>query len=590
MDEKEKKARRFAQTKRRQDTQPPQLPQVRESGKSVNQGADHTSGLRNTQAALDLVKSKMRQDADTPESGAIRSFQEDGKAASAVGRSTLRSAIKRRHIRKLGQQETSVTFSDYTRHTSKLAKKNGGTKGRIHENGTRVSPPQSPAGKAHLSTRADYTAQVKASNETRQAKVALKKNAVKSAAAKKGTRIAAKGTAKAAGATAKAGTAAASGLAKVAIPVIAAAPIILILVLVIVIVFVLLSPLGAFFSDNEDNPHPVSEIVSEVNAEFNTKLADLRKQYEDQEYVVNVYYGVPDGDDGGKLDNWRDVITLYSLSRSDGEVGTQIYNDEDVQHIHNLYFDMNPISVDTWTETTDVETERQVEKQKYVYNPNTGKFEKHTYYENVTETETQTVNHADIWINNMRYVSKLDEYTLDEQQRGDAEFMLDYRHDPLWAAMGLQSSLSEGDFIGNVDDLIKNLPEGTKGAAIAEAALSRLGDPYSMDLRGQGNYIDCSGLSQWAYGLAGIQLPNTAADQAKWCVDNGKVIDGNAAVAGDLVFYTSSSERVKNQFMQVGHVGIYVGDGMMVDASSTKGCVVYRAVYGSPVLWARPHV
>jgi hypothetical protein len=251
---------------------------------------------------------------------------------------------------------------------------------------------------------------------------------------------------------------------------------------------------------------------------------------------------------------------------------------------------MNPISVDTWAETVDVEVEKEVEKTKKVYNPKTGKFEKVTYTEIVTEIETQTINHADIWITNMRYISKLDQYALSEEQIGEAEFMLNYQHDPLWVALGLHSTLNENDYIGNVDDLIKNLPVGTKGAAIAQAALTRLGDPYSMDLRGQGRYIDCSGLTQWAYGLAGIQLPNTAAEQARYCVDNNKIIDRSTAQAGDLIFYTSKSDRVANSYMKIGHVGIYVGDGMMVDASSDKGCVVYRAVYGSPILWARPHV
>jgi hypothetical protein len=271
-------------------------------------------------------------------------------------------------------------------------------------------------------------------------------------------------------------------------------------------------------------------------------------------------------------------------------VGTQVYNDQDVQAIRDLYFTMNPMSVETWTETVGAEVEKEVETTKTVYNPKTGKFEKVTVTETVTEIEEQTIEHADIWIKNMRYVSMLPQYGLDGEQLGEAEFMLSYEHDPLWVELGLRAALSEGDYIGNVDDLIKNLPEGTKGAAIAQAALTRLGAPYSMDLRGQGRYIDCSGLTQWAYGLAGISLPNTAADQAKWCADNGKIIDGSAAVAGDLIFYTSNSERVANRFMKIGHVGIYCGNGMMVDASSTKGCVVYRAVYGSPVLWARAHV
>lgn len=112
----------------------------------------------------------------------------------------------------------------------------------------------------------------------------------------------------------------------------------------------------------------------------------------------------------------------------------------------------------------------------------------------------------------------------------------------------------------------------------------------ALDMRGQGRYIDCSGLIQWCYAQVGISIPWTAADQAKWCVENGKVIDPSTAAPGDLIFYQSSSARVSNRYENIGHVGIYAGNGMMIDASSSKGCVVYRAVYGAPYIWARAHV
>nr|WP_307756939.1 NlpC/P60 family protein [uncultured Christensenella sp.] len=594
MDEKEKAARHFAQTAQQTDhrqTSPPRFsPQVRMSGENLDKATDTTGGLRNTQAALNLVKSKMQQNAATPESGTLQSLQADSRSVSVMGTEIARSIVKRKSVNKLNRQAAPQeqgnfsVLSDYVRQPSRLIKReNFHNKAHGAHEGAKQRTSESY-------NRTGHAAQVKANSAAQRAKLNTKKNAAKSAAAKKGTKAAAKGTAKATKAATTAAKSSVSVLGKIAIPSAAALPIILIVALVVIIVLVLLSPLGTFFSQNEDNPNPVSGIDAEVNAEYNTTLADLRKQYEDQGYAVNVYYGVPDGDDGDRLDNWRDVLTLYSLSKSNGEVGTQVYSDDDVQNIRNLYFDMNPMSVDTWTETAEVETSKKIERYKYVYNARTGRFEKITYYETVTETETQTIQHADIWINNMRYVSKLDQYALTEQQIGEAEFMLNYRHDPLWVALGLPSALSDGDYVGNVDDLIKNLPEGTKGAAIVEAALSRLGDPYSMSLRGQGRYIDCSGLSQWAYGLAGIKLPNTAASQAKWCVDNGKIIDRSAAVAGDLIFYTSNSARVKDRYMKIGHVGIYAGNGMMVDASSSKGCVVYRAVYGTPILWARPHV
>ena len=590
MDEKQETARRIVQTvqqgKKREGSPPSFSPSVRRYGENVNQTSDSTSGLRHTQAALDIAKSKMRQDADTPESGALQTIKDDSKTASTAATEIMRSIVRKSSVRKLNKRNMEqAELSDYTRHTARPIKKRDERKtaSSTHE-------PQEAATRHSQIVRQGTAEQIRQSEAIRQTQATIQKNAVKSAAAKKGAGTAASASTKAAAAATKTAQATASSFGKIAGAGVFAIPILIILIIVAIVLIIMLSPLGTFFSGNEDNPNPVNEIVSTVNSEYSAELAALRKQYEDQGYVVNVYYGIPDGDDGEKMNNWRDVITLYSLHKSDGELGTQVYSDTDVANIRSLYFDMNPMSVDVWTETVEVEVEKEVETTKTVYNPKTGKFEKITTTEKVKEIETQVIEHADIWITNMRYVSKLDQYALNEQQIADAEFMLSYEHDPLWLALGITSNLSDGDYIGNVDDLIKNLPAGTKGTAIAQAALSRLGDPYSMDLRGQGRYIDCSGLTQWAYGLAGISLPNTAADQAKWCVDNGKIIDRSTAVAGDLIFYTSNSARVSNRFMKIGHVGIYCGDGMMVDASSSKGCVVYRAVYGSPVLWARPHV
>jgi cell wall-associated NlpC family hydrolase len=72
--------------------------------------------------------------------------------------------------------------------------------------------------------------------------------------------------------------------------------------------------------------------------------------------------------------------------------------------------------------------------------------------------------------------------------------------------------------------IISNLTAGTKGTAIVEAALTRLGGPYSMAKRGSGHYVDCSYLAYWAYKQAGVSIPSTSVMQAKYCYDNGYVV------------------------------------------------------------------
>lgn len=138
-------------------------------------------------------------------------------------------------------------------------------------------------------------------------------------------------------------------------------------------------------------------------------------------------------------------------------------------------------------------------------------------------------------------------------------------------------------------NLYHDLPVGEKGSDIVKLAMSRLGDSYSQEKRGQGRYTDCSYLSMWCYRQIGIPIPGTAAEQGEFCVENDLTIAKEDLVPGDLVFW---SYRPNGRFMNITHVGIYAGDGKVIDASSSKGMVVYRNLFNSnkQVLYGRPHI
>lgn len=158
---------------------------------------------------------------------------------------------------------------------------------------------------------------------------------------------------------------------------------------------------------------------------------------------------------------------------------------------------------------------------------------------------------------------------------------------------------TEGDGFGDWSDwdgsltleeyeaICKELPEGEAGSQAVQIAMTRLGDPYSQEKRGKGNYTDCSYLTMWAYRKLGVHLPGTAAEQGRYCVEQGLAVPKSNLVPGDLVFW---SHKPNGRYMNITHVGVYAGSGMVVDASSSKGKVVYRNLFDADkqVLYGRP--
>ncbi|MBO0814358.1 MAG: C40 family peptidase [Actinobacteria bacterium] len=105
----------------------------------------------------------------------------------------------------------------------------------------------------------------------------------------------------------------------------------------------------------------------------------------------------------------------------------------------------------------------------------------------------------------------------------------------------------------------------TIGAQALRWALSRRGSPYVWGAAGP-RAFDCSGLVLWAYAHVGISLPHLAA--AQW--DMGIHVGRNQLQPGDLVFF----------YPDIGHVGLYIGNNLMVDAPDFG-----EVVQVQPVMW-----
>jgi len=113
-------------------------------------------------------------------------------------------------------------------------------------------------------------------------------------------------------------------------------------------------------------------------------------------------------------------------------------------------------------------------------------------------------------------------------------------------------------------------PPNDTVAAMLAAAKSKLGDPYLWGGTGPDAY-DCSGLTQFAYGAAGISLPRVAADQ--WNV--GMHVDLAELLPGDLLFWATDPTNPAT----IHHVAIYLGGGMMLAAPHTGDVVKVEPVY-----------
>jgi len=105
------------------------------------------------------------------------------------------------------------------------------------------------------------------------------------------------------------------------------------------------------------------------------------------------------------------------------------------------------------------------------------------------------------------------------------------------------------------------------GEATAEEALRYVGIPYLWGGSSPKGF-DCSGLTQMAYRMCGIELPRNASQQARLGEEirmDGQGIDPSALQPGDLLFFGRTDPE--SGAAKVTHVGLYIGDGRMVHSS-----------------------
>ncbi|HEX2849657.1 MAG TPA: NlpC/P60 family protein [Acidimicrobiales bacterium] len=117
-----------------------------------------------------------------------------------------------------------------------------------------------------------------------------------------------------------------------------------------------------------------------------------------------------------------------------------------------------------------------------------------------------------------------------------------------------------------------NAPPPSSGASAAVAEAQRqLGKPYQWGAAGPDSF-DCSGLTMWAWRAGGKSLPHST--YAQWDATSRVAISD--LQPGDLVFFGSDLH----------HMGIYVGNGQMIEAPHTGAYVRYASIFRSDLYGA----
>ncbi|MFE5819887.1 NlpC/P60 family protein [Streptomyces sp. NPDC056479] len=117
---------------------------------------------------------------------------------------------------------------------------------------------------------------------------------------------------------------------------------------------------------------------------------------------------------------------------------------------------------------------------------------------------------------------------------------------------------------GTSDSSSSDSSYATKAEKTLAFARSQIGKPYVWGATGPDSY-DCSGLTQAAWKAAGVDIPRVTYDQ----VNAGTTVPLSSAQPGDLIFF----------YDDVTHVGVYIGNGMMIHAPKPGAYVREESIY-----------
>lgn len=339
-------------------------------------------------------------------------------------------------------------------------------------------------------------------------------------------------------------------------------------VMVLIITLLFNSPFSILLPKLSEEPGAV-EILTEYTEDFRERveeeLADLGRG-DETELIYEDYEG------DGEPDNMADILMVYMVKHGFGDTAT-VMTDKNKRALKDTFDAMTSL---------DIAYRTEVREQSY---------EEEDFYGNVTiKTEEVEIKIKEVRITLLTSEDIIRTGIFTEEETEILRYLMSPEIlENIEGLTGGYGSPGAGSLTPEEAERL-NLG-GDTGSQAVKNALARLGKPYSQAKRDSGDYYDCSSLTYYSYKEAGVTLSyhgsNTAASQGQLLFDRGCEVDYEDIQPGDLIFYSFTRN---GRYQNISHVAIYAGNGYLVDASSSKGCVVSRPVYstGKIVMCGRP--
>ena len=339
------------------------------------------------------------------------------------------------------------------------------------------------------------------------------------------------------------------------------------------------SSFGIFFSD-ESGGGSLSGVIASVESAYESEIERTVTSYEQDPQYTSVrvtYRGDTDGD-SVRVNNWNDVLAVYSVyatTREENPTDVITVTDENTALLKEIFYRMNSVSFEPSVETHSVR-------------------EGHMNENGETEFQIREEKELTLYVEQHSLSAKECARLLgfSEQQTELLSEMCSPQYDIYYARIA-GVDLYDG---ADLTELVSHLPSSSKGAEVIKAALTKLGAPYVMGAKGSTRF-DCSGLAYWSVSQVdpdlGRILYTNAAGQARYCYRNNRTVAREELEPGDLVFWQNLRCSGCSRWNEVHHVGIYMGEGKVIEASSSKGRVVIRKLWSSknyPIfMFGRPY-